>query len=122
MVCGGSILKVADNSGARKVRCIRVAGKKFGTVGDKVVLSVRAVTGDILRMKVTKGEVVQGVIVRAKKGIVRDCGSWVSFDDNAVVIVSAKGSPLGTRVLGPIGRGVKEEGFNEVVSLSMVTV
>jgi large subunit ribosomal protein L14 len=122
MVCAESMLKVADNSGARFAKCIRVLGKKFAGVGDKVIVSIRAVSGSIERTKVGKGEVHEGIIVRTRKGLIRSCGSWARFDDNAIVLINKKGVPLGTRVLGPIGREVREKGYQQIVSLSRITI
>lgn len=119
MVCANSYLRVADNSGAKLAKCIGVFGKKFAFPGDFVVVSIRSVVSN---QKVSKGEIHYGVIVRSKKGKVRQCGSWVRFDDNAVVLVNKKGEPMGTRVLGPIAREVRERGYKKIVSLSMLTI
>lgn len=122
MVCSESMLKVADNSGARFARCIRVLGKKFASVGDRVVVSIRSVSGNADWIKVAKGEVHEGIIVRTRKGIIRTSGSWARFDDNAVVLITKKGVPMGTRVLGPIGREVREQGYQQIVSLSQIAI
>jgi large subunit ribosomal protein L14 len=119
MVCAGSYLKVADNSGGKLAKCIGVFRKKFATPGDFVVVSIRSVVSSL---KVSKGEVHYGVIVRSRKAQVRKCGSWVRFDDNAVVLVNKKGEPIGSRVLGPVAREVRERGYKKIVSLSMITI
>ena len=121
-MCAGSIVKVTDNTGARLARCIRVLGKTFGTPGDTVIVSVRSVVSSAERVKVKKGEIFSAVLVRSRKGAMRECGSYVSFDDNAVVLVDKKGVPVGSRVLGPIAREVRDKGYKRIVSLAMVTI
>jgi large subunit ribosomal protein L14 len=121
MLSVGSLVKVSDNSGGKIAKCIRVLGKDFGYSGDLVIVSIREVLPGT-RSKVEKGEVHAAVVVRTKKGRIRDCGSWVSFDDNAVVLVSKKGQPIGSRVLGPIAREVREAGYKKIVSLAMLTI
>lgn len=122
MICAGSILKVTDNTGAKYVRCIRVLGKKFGVPGDSLVVSIREVLSGVDKVKVKKGEVHNAVLVRSKKEVVRSCGGFVSFSDNAVVLVDKKGLPVGSRVLGPVAREVRVKGFKRVVALAMVTI
>ena len=113
-------LKVADNTGAKVIGCIRVLGGSFrrsGNIGDVIIASVKsAIPGG----SVKKGDVVKAVIVRTKKGITRSNGSHISFDDNAVVIINEDGSPKGTRVFGPVARELREkgEGFMKIVSLA----
>ena len=113
-------LVVADNSGARSVRAFRLFGgsyRKSSSIGDVILCAVKdAVPGG----KVKKGDVVRCVIVRTKKAIIRPNGSTIAFDDNAVVIINEDGSPVGTRVFGPIARELREkgEGFMKIVSLA----
>ena len=113
-----TILNVADNSGARTVKCIKVLGgskRMTSKLGDVIVLAVQTV---IPGSKVKKGEVVRGVIVRAKKETKRIDGSSITFDDNAVVLISADGMPIGTRVLGPIARELRSGNFMKILSLA----
>lgn len=115
-----SILRVADNSGAKRIRVIQVYGgskKRFGRVGDIVVASV--IVSDAVG-SVKKGEIVKAVIVRTKKEIRRNSGEYVRFDDNAAVIIESRKNvaPVGTRVFGPIAREVKNRGFNKIASLA----
>lgn len=115
-----SVLLVADNSGAKKIRVIQVYGgskRRFGYVGDVVVASVIASDA---QGSVKKGEKVRAVIVRTKKEQRRTSGEYIRFDDNAAVIVEArkKPEPVGTRVFGPIAREVKDKGFNKIASLA----
>ena len=113
-------LKVADNTGAKVIMCIRVLGGSFrrsGNIGDVIIASVKkAAPGGVVK----KGDVVKAVIVRTKKGITRSNGSHIKFDDNAVVIINEDGSPKGTRVFGPVAREIREkgEGFMKIVSLA----
>ena len=115
-----SVLTVADNSGAKRLRVIQVHGgskKRFGTVGDIVAASViqADASGNIKR-----GEMVKAVIVRTKKEVRRSSGEYIRFDDNAAVIVTSRkdGNPVGTRVFGPIAREVKNKLFNKIASLA----
>jgi large subunit ribosomal protein L14 len=113
-------LVVADNSGARSVRVFRLYGgskRKSCTIGDIVLCAVKDA---IPNGKIKKGDVVKGVIVRAAKGITRPDGSYVRFDDNAVVLINDDGSPKGTRVFGPIARELRDkgEGFMKIISLA----
>lgn len=115
-----SVLTVADNSGAKKIRVIQVHGgskKRFGTVGDIVAASV--IQADASG-NVKKGEMVKAVIVRTKKEIRRTSGEYVRFDDNAAVIIESRKSPnpVGTRVFGPIAREVKNKQYNKIASLA----
>ena len=114
-------LVVADNSGARSVRIFRLYGgskRKSANIGDIVLCAVKDA---IPNGKIKKGDVVKGVIVRTKKGVSRPDGSYVKFDDNAVVIINEDGSPKGTRVFGPIARELRDkgEGFMKIVSLAL---
>ena len=113
-------LVVADNSGARSVRIFRLYGgskRKSANIGDVVLCAVKDA---IPNGKIKKGDVVKGVIVRTKKGVARPDGSYVKFDDNAVVIIGEDGSPKGTRVFGPIARELREkgEGYMKIISLA----
>lgn len=115
-----SVLPVADNSGAKKIRVIQVyggSGRRFGSVGDMVMASV--VVSDP-KGNLKKGEMVRAVIVRTKKERRRPSGDYVRFDENAAVIVESRRSPnpIGTRIFGPIAREVKEKGFNKIASLA----
>ena len=113
-------LVVADNSGARSVRVFRLYGgskRTSANIGDVVLCAVKDA---IPNAKIKKGDVVKGVIVRTKKGVSRPDGSYVKFDDNAVVIINEDGSPKGTRVFGPIARELREkgEGYMKIISLA----
>ena len=113
-------LVVADNSGARSVRVFRLYGgskRRSANIGDVVLCAVKDA---IPNAKIKKGDVVKGVIVRTKKGISRPDGSYVKFDDTAVVIIGEDGSPKGTRVFGPIARELREkgEGYMKIISLA----
>lgn len=115
-----SVLHVADNSGARKIRVIQVYGgskRRFGYVGDTVVASV--ISSDP-KGHVKKGEMVRAVVVRTKKEFGRSTGEYIKFDDNAAVIIESRKNenPIGTRVFGPIAREVKDRGFNKIASLA----
>ena len=111
-------LKVADNSGARELKVIRVLGGskvKYGNIGDTVVASVvRAIPNS----NVKKGKVVKAVIVRSVEGVRRADGSYIKFDENAAVLVKEDKSPIGTRVLGPVARELREKDFMKIVSLA----
>lgn len=111
-------LVVADNSGAKRIRCIRVLGghgKKYAKVGDLIVASVKSA---IPNANVKKGEVVRAVIVRTAKEIQRKDGSFIRFDDNAAVILNQKGEPKGTRIFGPVARELREKKYMKIVSLA----
>ena len=118
MIQQESRLKVADNSGAREVLCIRVLGgtrKRYASVGDKIVASVKYATPS---GNVKKGQVVKAVVVRAKKEIRRPDGSYIRFSDNACVIIDENNQMKGTRVFGPVARELRENDFMKVVSLA----
>ena len=118
MVQQESRLKVADNCGAREVSVIRVLGGskvKTGNIGDIVVATVNKPTHN---GNVKKGKVVKAVVVRSKFGVRREDGSYIKFDDNACVIIKDDKSPVGTRVLGPVARELREKGFMKIVSLA----
>lgn len=111
-------LIVADNSGAKKVRCFRILGghgKKTATVGDVVVVAVKSA---IPNGNVKKGTVQKAVIVRTHKEISRRDGSYIRFDDNAAVILNEKGEPKGTRIFGPVARELREKNYMKIVSLA----
>lgn len=111
-------LKVADNTGAREIMCIKVLGgtrQRYAGVGDIIIASVKEATpGSVVKKK----EVVRAVIVRTAKEYGRPDGSYVRFDDNAAVILDAEKNPRGTRIFGPVGRELREAGFMRIVSLS----
>jgi large subunit ribosomal protein L14 len=117
MICAESDLHVADNTGARRVRCIRVLGqgKRFAGVGDVIRVTVKEAqpTG-----MVKKGEVHKAVLVRTKSGVRRADGSVLRFDNNAVVIIDDQGNPRGTRIFGPVARELREKNFMKVISLA----
>ena len=113
-----SYLKVADNTGAKEIHCIRVLGgskRKYGNIGDVIVASVRkAAPGGTVK----KGEVVKAVIVRSKRGVRREDGSYVRFDENAAVIIKEDKNPRGTRIFGPVARELREKEFMKILSLA----
>ena len=112
-------LKVADNSGAKEIMCIKVLGgskRRYARVGDIIVASVKKALPD---GKIKKGQVVKAVVVRTKKEFQRENGSLIRFDDNAAVIIDNKKEPIGTRIFGPIAREVRHRGFQKIVSLAL---
>ena len=118
MIQPQTILKVADNSGAKKIMCIRILGGSFrrsGNIGDIIVASVKSATPG---GAVTKGDVVKAVVVRTTKGVARPDGSYVKFDDNAAVIIDNQKLPKGTRIFGPIARELRDKGFMKIISLA----
>lgn len=119
MIQRESRLKVADNTGAQELLCIRVLGgskRRYGTVGDSIVATVKAATPT---SSVKKGEVVRAVIVRVAKEYRRLDGSYIRFDDNAAVILDADAlNPRGTRIFGPVARELREKGFMKIMSLA----
>ena len=118
MIQEESYLKVADNTGAKEIRTIRVLGgskRKFGNIGDVVVASVRkAAPGGTVK----KGEVVKAVIVRSAKGVRRADGSYVRFDDNAAVLIKDDKNPRGTRIFGPVARELRDKDYMKILSLA----
>lgn len=113
-----SILRVADNSGAKKVSCIRVVGasnKVFANIGDIIVANVKEAVYDA---KVKKGDVVRAVVVRSVKGARRPDGSHIRFDENSVVIINKENEPVGTRIFGPVARELRAKKFMKIVSLA----
>ena len=111
-------LKVADNTGAKEIKCIRVlggSGRKYGNIGDIIVASVRkAAPGG----QVKKGEVVKAVIVRTSRGVRRADGSYVRFDDNAAVLIKDDKNPRGTRIFGPVARELRDKDYMKILSLA----
>ena len=118
MVQMESYLKVADNTGAKEIHCIRVLGgsrRKFGNIGDVIVASVRkAAPGGTVK----KGEVVKAVIVRTKRGVRREDGTYVRFDENAAVIIKEDRNPRGTRIFGPVARELRDREYMKILSLA----
>ena len=118
MIQQESFLKVADNTGAKEIKCIRVlggSGRKYGNIGDIIVASVRkAAPGG----QVKKGEVVKAVIVRSAKGVRRADGTYVRFDDNAAVLIKDDKNPRGTRIFGPVARELRDRDYMKILSLA----
>ena len=118
MIQEESYLKVADNTGAKEIHTIRVLGgskRKYGNIGDVIVASVRkANPGGTVK----KGDVVKAVIVRTKRGVRREDGSYVRFDENAAVIIKEDKNPRGTRIFGPVARELREKDFMKILSLA----
>ncbi len=113
-----SILEVADNSGAKKLFCIKVIGgskKKYASIGDIIVASVKEA---IPNSKVKKGDVVKAVIVRTVKEIGRPDGSYIRFDDNSGVVINNQGEPVGTRIFGPVARELRAKKYMKIISLA----
>ena len=111
-------LEVADNTGAKKVMCIRVLGssnKKYARIGDLITVTVKEA---LPQGMVKKGEVYRAVVVRTKKEQRREDGSYIKFDDNAAVLLNQFGDPLGTRVFGPVARELRQKGFTKIISLA----
>lgn len=113
-----SRLKVADNSGAKELLCIKVlggSGREYANIGDQIVASVKHATpGGVVK----KGEVIKAVIVRTKKGVRRTDGSYIKFDDNAAVIIDNQKQPKGTRIFGPVARELREKEYMKIISLA----
>ena len=118
MIQQESYLKVADNTGAKEIHCIRVLGgskRKYGNIGDVIVASVRkAAPGGTVK----KGEVVKAVIVRSKRGVRREDGTYVRFDENAAVLIKEDKNPRGTRMFGPVARELREKDYMKILSLA----
>ena len=118
MIQQESYLKVADNTGAKEIKCIRVLGgstRKYGNIGDVIVASVRkAAPGGTVK----KGEVVKAVIVRSAKGVRRADGTYVRFDDNAAVLIKDDKNPRGTRIFGPVARELRDKDYMKILSLA----
>ena len=118
MIQQESYLKVADNTGAKEIKCIRVLGgskRRYGNIGDTIVASVRkAQPGGTVK----KGEVVKAVIVRSAKGVRRNDGTYVRFDDNAAVLIKDDKNPRGTRIFGPVARELRDKDYMKILSLA----
>ena len=118
MIQTQSYLEVADNSGARRVMCIKVLGgskRRYARVGDLIKVTVKEA---IPRGKVKKGQVMTAVVVRTRKGVRRPDGSLIKFDENAAVILNAQNAPIGTRIFGPVTRELRGEKFMKIISLA----
>lgn len=118
MIQQQTLLKVADNSGAKEIMCIRVlggTGRRYANIGDVIVASVKKATPG---GAVKKGEVVKAVVVRSKKGVRRDDGTYIRFDENAAVIIKEDKSPKGTRIFGPVARELRGKDFTKILSLA----
>ena len=118
MIQTESVLEVADNSGAKKLKCIKVLGgskRKYASVGDVIVASVKEA---IPNGKVKKGAVAKAVVVRTSKEIRRRDGSYIRFDTNAAVLINSEGEPIGTRIFGPVARELRNRQFMKIVSLA----
>lgn len=118
MIQQESVLNVADNSGARKLMCIRVLGggnRRYARIGDVIIAVVKDAAPN---MAVKKSDVVRAVVVRTRKGLRRESGMSIRFDDNAAVIINPEGNPRGTRVFGPVARELRDKNFTKIVSLA----
>ena len=117
MIYPQTILTVADNTGAKKVMCIRVLGgnKKYAEIGDTIIAVVKEA---LPNMPVKRSNVVKAIVVRTKKTIRRADGMYIRFDDNAAVVVNADNNPRGTRVFGPVAREIRDKNFSKIVSLA----
>jgi large subunit ribosomal protein L14 len=118
MIQMSSILEVADNSGAKRVQCVKVLGgskRRYAGLGDVIVVSVKEA---IPEGNVKKGAVVKGVIVRTKRDSRRPDGSYIRFDQNAVVLINAQGEPIGTRIFGPVARELRWKEYMKIISLA----
>ena len=118
MIQQQSYLKVADNTGAKEIMCIRVlggSGRRYANIGDVIVASVKkAAPGGVVK----KGEVVKAVVVRTAKGVRRDDGTYILFDENAAVIIKEDKNPKGTRIFGPVARELREKDYLKILSLA----
>jgi ribosomal protein L14, bacterial/organelle len=118
MIQQQTLLKVADNSGAKEIMCVRVLGgskRKWGNIGDIIVASVKSATpGGVVK----KGEVVRAVIVRSVRGLKRTDGSYIKFDENAAVLIKDDKQPRGTRIFGPVARELRDKDFTKILSLA----
>ncbi len=118
MVQQETVLNVADNSGAKRVQCIRVLGgtrRRYARVGDVIVVAVKEA---LPNSKVKKGDVARAVVVRTKQELRRTDGSWIRFDENAAVIINQYGEPVGTRIFGPVARELRAKRFLKIISLA----
>lgn len=113
-----TLMEVADNSGARRVMCIKVLGgtkRKYATLGDVVVVSIREAAPE---SKVKKGDVKKAVVVRVKKEVRRPDGTYIKFDENSAVLINEAGEPIGTRIFGPVARELRAKKFMKIISLA----
>ncbi len=117
MIYPQTMLTVADNTGAKKVMCIRVLGgnKKYAKIGDTIIAVVKEA---IPNMPIKRSDIVRAIVVRTKKTIRRPDGMYIRFDDNAAVLVNAENNPRGTRVFGPVAREIRDKNFSKIVSLA----
>ena len=117
MIYPQTILTVADNTGARKIMCIRIIGgnRKYGTIGDTIIGVVKEALPD---MPIKRSDIVRAVVVRTCKTIRRQDGMYIRFDDNAAVIVNPENNPKGTRVFGPVAREIRDRNYSKIVSLA----
>ncbi|HHT9158521.1 MAG: 50S ribosomal protein L14 [Planctomycetes bacterium GWF2_39_10] len=122
MIMEQTKLEIADNSGAKRAKCIKVlggSGRRYATVGDIIVAAVKkAIPGGVVK----KGEVVKGVVVRTKKNVRREDGSYLKFDKNAIVIIDNDGNPRGTRIFGAVARELRQKNFMKIISLAAEVV
>ena len=118
MIQTTTVLDVADNSGAKKVACIKVLGgskRRYASIGDVIVVSIKEA---VVNSKVKKGDVARAVIVRTKREVKRPDGSYIKFDNNSAVMVSKEGEPIGTRIFGPVARELRGRKFMKIISLA----
>ena len=118
MIQTTTVLDVADNSGAKKVACIKVLGgtkRRYASIGDVIVVSVKEA---VVNSKVKKGDVARAVIVRTKREVKRPDGGYIKFDNNSAVMVSKEGEPIGTRIFGPVARELRGKKFMKIISLA----
>jgi large subunit ribosomal protein L14 len=118
MIQTTSVLDVADNSGAKKVACIKVLGgtrRRYATIGDVIIVSVKEA---LVNAKAKKGDIARAVIVRVKKEIKRADGSYIKFDTNSAVLITKEGEPVGTRIFGPVARELRAKKFMKIISLA----
>ncbi len=118
MIQAETKLQVADNSGAKKLYCIRVlggSGRRYARIGDIIIVSIKEA---IHNAKVKKGDVMRAVVVRTKKGFRRPDGSYIRFDDNSAVLINQQGEPIGTRIFGPVARELRAKRFMKIISLA----
>mgnify|MGYP003546391837 FL=1 len=117
MIYPQTILTIADNTGAKKVMCIRVLGgnKKYAQIGDTIIAVVKEA---LPNMPVKRSDIIRAVVVRTKKSIRRQDGMYIRFDDNAAVIVNMENNPRGTRVFGPVAREIRDKNYSKIVSLA----
>jgi large subunit ribosomal protein L14 len=117
MIYPQTMLTIADNTGAKKVMCIRILGgnKKYAEIGDTIIAVVKEA---LPNMPIKRSDVIKAIVVRTKKSIRRQDGMYIRFDDNAAVIVNADNNPRGTRVFGPVAREIRDKNFSKIVSLA----